>query len=96
MNKYTLSTEAQVDLEQIIDYSIFKFGENQAELFFIELESLFNMLADQPYTGRDRPELKTGLKSFTHKSHNIYYAINSNGIRIVRVLHHSRVIKDLF
>ena len=77
-------------------FSIYQFGESQAESYFRELIQVIKVLAAQPNLGRDRPELLNALKSFTHKSHNIYYSINTAGIFIERVLHQSRDLKNQF
>ncbi|MDO5638056.1 MAG: type II toxin-antitoxin system RelE/ParE family toxin [Myroides sp.] len=38
---YVLSEKAEVDLEEIFDYTCEEFGFNQAEKYLLEIESVF-------------------------------------------------------
>ena len=96
MNKYTLSLEADKDLSDIYDYSIFKFGQAQAETYLTDLERTLNLLSQNTNIGETRTELSQGLKSFVFKSHTIFYEIEVDGIFVLRILHHSRDVKNLW
>ncbi|WP_363315644.1 type II toxin-antitoxin system RelE/ParE family toxin [Chryseobacterium sp. sg2396] len=49
-----------------------------------------------PYSGKKRNEVKSGLYSFPKDHHVIFYRILDDHIRIVRVLHGSRDIPNYF
>lgn len=92
MNKYTLSSEADQDIENIIDYSIKTFGAGQTELYISGLEDKLILLSNQPSLGISRPEIRQALMSSPYESHIIFYQVVNAGIRIIRVLHDGRDI----
>ncbi|MHC6157744.1 type II toxin-antitoxin system RelE/ParE family toxin [Bradyrhizobium elkanii] len=57
----------------------------------------FQMLAENPPAGRQRPELGMKIGSFTVGNYVLFYEAFQNGVEIVRVLHGARDItpKDL-
>ncbi|WP_363315575.1 type II toxin-antitoxin system RelE/ParE family toxin [uncultured Chryseobacterium sp.] len=57
---YILSEIADQDLEEIFDYSINKFGFEQAEKYLLEPEEVFQALVMNPYSGKKRNEVKSG------------------------------------
>lgn len=93
---YLLSEIADADLEAIFDYTIYKFGVEQAEKYLLEIEDIFLHLLKHPESGRKRDEIKEGLYSFPKDNHIIFYRIFDNHIRIVRILHGSRDIPNYF
>lgn len=94
-NQYTyeLSEEADSDLQEIYDYTVRKFGAGQAVKYLQELEELLYTLCSHPKAGRERNEIRKGLRSSSYVSHVVFYRIVENRIRVVRVLHASRDIQ---
>ena len=93
---YILSEIADMDLEEIFDYTFDEFGFDQAEKYLLEIEEIFQNLIINPQIGKKRDEIKQGLYSFPKDNHIIFYRILDNHIRIVRVLHGSRDIPKYF
>jgi toxin ParE1/3/4 len=89
---YELSQEADKDLQDIFDFTAERFGTDQAVEYLVGLEELFYALCAHPHTGRTRNEIRSGLRSSSHRSHTVFYRIIAKKIRIVRVLHSSRDI----
>lgn len=97
MQYYTLSSEADSDLEYIYDYGEVKFGTEQTTNYLLMLASTFEQLAKHTEMGRSRDELRAGIRSFPKSSHTIFYRITGpNHIRIIRVLHGSKDIPRYF
>jgi toxin ParE1/3/4 len=90
LDHYTLSKPADQDLENIFDYTEEEFSLDQAINYLNDLEILFDQLVVNPELGRDRSEIKSGLRSIPKTSHVIFYRIMPDNIRIIRVLHGSR------
>ncbi|MEZ5007175.1 MAG: type II toxin-antitoxin system RelE/ParE family toxin [Chitinophagales bacterium] len=88
--RYVLSEAADKDIEEIFDYTNYKFGFNQAVTYLENLEEFFQKLVEYPELGRARDELKVGLYSLTMQSHVVFYRILNHSIRIVRVMHKSK------
>ena len=86
---YSLSSKAAADLDGIYEYTILHFGLEQARVYLLGLHERFEMLAEQPTQGRKADELAPGLRQLGYQSHIVFYLTKDDGIRIVRVLHHS-------
>jgi toxin ParE1/3/4 len=94
MPTYRLTRQADADLKAIYRYTRRTWGKAQAAHYASQLQQRFRMLADNPHTGIRRDELQpTGLHSFVHGSHVIFYQPQSYGVLIVRVLHGSQDVR---
>jgi toxin ParE1/3/4 len=93
---YVISPEAQIDLQDIFDFTVVEWGEVQAEKYLYELYSVFERLVTFPMMGRARPKLVEDLRSFPLGAHIIFYLIWEDQIAIARVLHASRDVESLF
>lgn len=87
MINYNFTPEALDDLENIVLYTLTKWGKPQARNYVNGLNLLASRLAEIPQLGRPRNELSQGLFSFPYASHILYYTSSVKGITIVRVLH---------
>ncbi len=57
------------------------------------IHATVSVLLEQPEMGRARPELADGLRSFpTRTPYIIFYLPDTDGLLVVRVLHHARDI----
>jgi toxin ParE1/3/4 len=95
-NKYVLSLEADNDLEKIFDYTFEEFGFNQAVKYLDEIAKVFVKIINTPEMGRIRNEIKKSLYSLPIGSHVVFYTIQSDCIRIVRVLHGAKDLPKSF
>lgn len=93
MNQFILSQKTHEDIDDIFEFGVDKFGEDQALEYLIGLRTQFLFLLKNPHIGKKRDEIKEGLFSFLYVSHIIFYRVK-NHIRIVRVLHGSRDYKN--
>lgn len=93
---YLLSLEAEADLGDIFDYTSEQFGIDQAASYLSELEAQLIQLTTNPKLGRERKEIRAGLRSIACNSHVIFYRIRTDHIRIVRILHGSRDLPKFF
>jgi toxin ParE1/3/4 len=55
-----------------------------------EIERICRLIATRPAMGRERPELRPGVRSFGVMSWVIFYRIGEEHIEILRVLHGAR------
>ncbi len=68
-----------------------------ADSLLDELDKLFNLLADNPLMGTLRPEISPDFHFFpAKKNYFVMYRPISDGIEIVRVLHMSRDLPNIF
>lgn len=88
MAKYRIYRLAATDLDAIAEFSIDRFGVDQARLYRDQLKDRFSQLAENPALGRRAEQLAQGLRRFEHGSHIIFYIPSGSGILAVRVLHY--------
>ena len=93
---WVLSEEAETDLQDIFLYSEESWGTPQAEKYLHALFRSFETLAANPQIGRQRPDIREGLRSLVHAPHVIFFTAMENDIGIIRILHGSRDIEALF
>jgi toxin ParE1/3/4 len=83
---YQLTNKAEIEIENIYEYSIINFGLQVAQGYFLGLHDCFDLLADHQSFGTDYGFIKSGLLRYEYRSHSIYYQPTEDGILIVRVL----------
>ena len=80
------SPQTEVDLGAIWDY-IAADNLRAADTLLVRIEAAFDMLAETPFAGRERSELRIGLRSFPVGNYLIFYIPTPEGIEVVRVMH---------
>ena len=96
MRGYRLAPEADQDIEAIATYTFETWGERQAKLYLDSLAELFSKIAESPYLGRERKEIRSGIFSRNHQKHIIFYRLSEDWVEILRVLHHARDVDGAF
>ena len=87
---YVLSDNADIDVDNIFEYTISEFGVDKAIEYHKGLINLFIQLTNFPEEGKSRREIRDGLRSIVYVSHTVFYRILADHIRIVRILHQSQ------
>ena len=67
MGEYSLTNKAITDLSEIWDYRCAQFSENQADLYYLDLISYCEILAENPTIGKKYDELDLGILGFVAK-----------------------------
>ncbi|MEM8817776.1 MAG: type II toxin-antitoxin system RelE/ParE family toxin, partial [Pseudomonadota bacterium] len=70
--RYRLTPRAANDLDDIADYTIQSWGEDQAGEHLAALVERFESLADNPMLGRNRDDMHPGYRSFPEGSHIVF------------------------
>ena len=88
-NSYTLSKQADRDIQHITKRSLADFGEIQTDKYLAGLEETLNMLAETPERGRPFTHGVTQRHYYFHRyvSHVVYYRQRKQDIFITRILH---------
>ena len=88
MSRYLLSPAAQLDLEQIWDYTCDRWDADQAEEYLRELQRTIERAAANPRIGRVCDEVRPGYYKLAAGSHMLFYRVIADDlIDIVRILH---------
>ncbi len=95
MSRYQFSWQAGADLELIEAY-ISTDNPDAAESLILTLCSKCRLLSEHPESGRDRSDLRPGLRGFPVGNYIIFYRPATYGIEVLRILHGARDIGSLF
>ncbi len=95
MNRFKISRQADLDLEDLWVY-LAQYDAVKADQLLGEIFNKFPMLAQFPSMGKMREEIAQGLRSFPVKPYIIFYKPMIGWVEIVRILHQSRDIDNLF
>jgi toxin ParE1/3/4 len=87
VGSYTLSGEADADIENIAEASLRQWGLTRAEKYILGLHETFQMLVEFPDLGRDASHIRSGYRKIETASHSVFYRKIEDGVLIVRVLH---------
>jgi toxin ParE1/3/4 len=80
---------ARNDLVAIRLYSIEQFGPTMADEYFLGFDSAFDLLANYPLAGTSTPEYGKVYRCLMHRRHRIFYSVNEDVVRVIRILHHA-------
>jgi toxin ParE1/3/4 len=90
-----VAAAAEEDLRNIWAY-VAEHNTEAANKLIKEIISKFAILRDYPNVGREQSRLLVNLRSFVVKNYFIFYQPFEDGIEILRVLHGSRNIENIF
>ena len=98
MAKYLLSNSSVEDLDSIWNYTYETWSEQQADLYYANLISTFEAIANSPCKlDKYYPEIKVGLYARKCGKHLVFYKqINKDQVLILRILHERMDIRSKF
>jgi toxin ParE1/3/4 len=89
MARLTLTPAARADLVEIDEWGYQQFAHDVADDYSRKLKSAFGQLADHPLCGQAVPEYGKGYRCLMHRKHRIFYKVDGDVVRVVRILHHA-------
>lgn len=95
MAGYSVSRQALRDLRDIEEF-IADYNPVAAAQLLARIDDQFQLLADNPFIGRERTELGDDLRSLRVENYVIIYRPADSGVAIVRVVNGARDISRLF
>ncbi|MEP7303888.1 MAG: type II toxin-antitoxin system RelE/ParE family toxin [Acidobacteriota bacterium] len=88
MKEFFLSPAARIDLAGIWDYTVKRWGVEQAERYIRELTDACQALTDERLSGRAIDDVRAGYFKLSVGSHFLCYRFTGIGtIEIIRILH---------
>lgn len=96
MSSYHLSSKADDDIDDIVDYTLETWGESQTHNYVSEVYQFVQTLADNTGLGRSASEFAAPLKRYNYKAHTIFYEPTRKGIFVVCILGQIRDFKRHF
>ncbi len=88
MTDYVLSPAAQADIRLIWDYTVERWGPDQAERYVLGIRDACRELAAGTRQSRSAGNIRVGYRKAAAGSHILFYRVRGDGvIDIVRILH---------
>ena len=84
------TADAEADLADIAAFTALNFGPAQEAHYRSGFKSLFERLAENPYSAPTFDGVDPGLRRARHQSHFVYYRPDPPTILILRILHAAR------
>jgi plasmid stabilization system protein ParE len=88
MAEYSLSNEAEDDIDKVVSYTLSEYGPDQARRYYRSIHEASQFAADFPELGR-RYSTQNGVNYRVHSvgRHALFYQNDIRGIFVSRVLH---------
>ena len=86
MGHYKLTEDAKADLIRIHQYGVLKFGEAQADKYFMAFFDQFKLIADQPYLFPSVDFIRKGYRRSVCGADSIYFRIENNTVEIMSII----------
>lgn len=97
MKAVLLSSAAEADLVEILDYTTDRWGARQADRYLADLHLLLSRLLTMPQMGRPCDGIHPGYRRLEYGRHVLFYQEEKRGIFVARVLHQSMLpVRDRF
>ena len=93
MPGYSFSRQARLDLIEIAEYTLDRWGLSQAERYLDGLDECFKRLVQNPQMGRACDQIRPGYRRIEQGKHVVFFRPEANGIFICRMLH-QRILPD--
>jgi toxin ParE1/3/4 len=78
---------ARLDLIEIADHTVDRWGLSQAELYLDGLDDCFKRLVQAPLMGRACDKIRLGYRRVEQGKHVVIYRADADGVFISRILH---------
>ncbi|MEX2569260.1 MAG: type II toxin-antitoxin system RelE/ParE family toxin [Cyclobacteriaceae bacterium] len=86
MGHYKLTEDAKADLIRIHHYGVVKFGEAQADKYFMAFFDQFDLIADQPYLFPSVDFIRKGYRRSVCGADSIYFRIENDTVEIMAII----------
>lgn len=95
MAKYKLTNKAVADLNEIWEYTLENWSENQADKYYDMLIDFCQKTANNPALGKNYDSITPNLFGLKANRHIIFYRkLNATSIEISRILHERMDLKN--
>jgi toxin ParE1/3/4 len=85
---------AEADLDSIAEHTLTTWGERQCARYINALQTCCEQLAANPKLGKACDSIRPGLRCFSQGRHVVFFAVETGGILVARVLH-DRMLPNL-
>jgi len=94
VTRLEVSPAAENDLDEILTYSTIRFGDPVATDYYFGFRDSFERLLQNPRLGRPAEEAGMDVRCLSYRRHRIFYEIDQEVVRVLRILHYSMDVDD--
>jgi toxin ParE1/3/4 len=94
MSHWTLARRAQRDIDDIRDYTVKRWGDDQAKRYLLKIQQTIELVLREPNRRRACDEILPGYFRVNAGSHVIFYRQSGEDIRVMRILHERMNVDD--
>ncbi len=87
MSQIVLSPQAKSDLSEIWDYTLERWGVEQAEKYVRELWAIIQSQAVDGTMSTDVSDVRQGYRKIRSGCHVVFFKTTADGIDVIRILH---------
>ena len=88
------SRAAERDLDDLLTFGTARFGEATADEYLFSCDDAFALILDHPRIGEAIDAIEPGVRKLTHRNHRIFYEIEDECARVLRILHHAMDVDE--
>ena len=81
------SARADIDRDQIWDFTVEHWSVAQAETYLTGLDHLLRLLAEHPQMARERRDLVPPVRLHKYNSHLVIFTADETTLTVIRVVH---------
>ena len=85
--RFIVSPRAEADIDDIWNYTIEHWGEQQAEIYLRLIKAAVEAVATDPKVGRTCDDVRPGYRRYPVGSHVLFYRVTATAVVVVRILH---------
>ena len=87
MARFRLSPAARQDIDDIFEFSVQRWGVDQAFRYTDAMVAAFHRFAESPALAQDCSDIRAGYRRGLVGRHYVYFVTDTQGIVVIRVLH---------
>lgn len=85
--RIVFSAQADRDRDDIWDYTVERWSEDQAENYLIGLDRLLKTLRDEPQISREWRNVAPPVRTYRYQSHIVIFTADDATLDVIRVVH---------
>lgn len=89
MRRLRIADRARREIEDIYEYGEKHDGDGPTARYVSKLADKLNLLADHPFIGTERREVRPPIRLLVHEAHNLLYDVTDDEVIVQRILRHS-------
>jgi toxin ParE1/3/4 len=89
-HRLRINAEAREDIRDILQYTLQTWGRTQRDKYEALILDAMQRLREYPAIGEERDDLGRPYRRLIVAQHVIYYRIEENAVRVIRVVHSRR------